>query len=116
MIGRELRSTLTKDSFALRSPMARLMFWRPPSMERARTQQSPRTGATRRPREENCLARLQQEADQNDDINGGDINMSACRQQGRRARVMKENISRPLGRRGLRFGKRLRSPVTAAVL
>ena len=30
MIERELRSTLTKDSFALKSPMARLMFRRPP--------------------------------------------------------------------------------------
>ena len=29
MIGRELRSTLTKDLFALEFPMARLMFRRP---------------------------------------------------------------------------------------
>ena len=64
----------------------------------------------------NCLASLGEEADQNDvDINGGDSYMSACRQQGRRARVMKETISRPLGR-GLRFGERLRTRVTAAVL
>ena len=30
MIERELRSTLTRDSFALKTPMARLMFRRPP--------------------------------------------------------------------------------------
>ena len=64
----------------------------------------------------NCLASLEEEADQNDvDINGGDSYMSACRQQGRRARVMKETISRPLGRE-LRCGRRLRTPVAAAVL
>ena len=67
-------------------------------MERARTQQ----------------ASLKEEADQNDvDINGGDFKISACRQQGRRDRVMNENISRPLGRE-LRFGRRLRTPVAAA--
>ena len=68
-------------------------------MERARTQQ----------------ASLKEEADQNDvDINGGDFNISACGQQGRRARVMTETISRPLGRE-LRCGRRLRTLVTAAV-
>ena len=61
------------------------------------------------------LGELKGEADQNDvDINGGDSYMSACRQQGRRARVMKETISRPL-EKGLRFGRRLRTRVTAAV-
>ena len=30
MVQRELRSTLTRDSFALKTPMARLMFRRPP--------------------------------------------------------------------------------------
>ena len=68
MVERELRSTLTKDWFALKSPVARLMFC---------------TAATRRPREEawrvNCLVSSQEEADQNDvDINGGDFNMSTC--------------------------------------
>ena len=100
-------------------PRARLMFRRPPkygkSTYAAISAHWSNTTTQRRGLACELLGELKGEADQNDvDINGGDFNMSACRQQGRRARVMKETISRPLGRE-LRCGRRLRTPVAAAV-